>query len=127
MVCISSGVAYPLSDSGIMHFYEWNVISNKNFELHNGLHHSDLSGWSFVLNMSGHIIVTTDLMVPRNLINMPGISKHNKAFTKPKSLISMAKNMSKKNATMYIFFKDKYLKSLPQSDFLHGGHKIWHG
>ena len=67
VVCISSGVAYPLSDSGIMHLYEWNVISNKNVELHNGLHHSDFSGWSFVLNMSGHIIVITDLVVPRIL------------------------------------------------------------
>ena len=67
MVCISSGVAYPLSDSGIMHLYEWNVIRNKNVELHNGLHHSDLSSWFFVLNMSGHIIVITDLVVPRIL------------------------------------------------------------
>ena len=84
----------------------------------------NLAGWSFVLNVSGHIIITTDLVVPRILSNMPGISKHNKAFTKPRSLLSTAKNVSQNNATMHIFFKDKYLKSLPQSDFLHGGHNI---
>ena len=41
VVCISSGIAYPLSDSSIMHLYKLNVISNKNVKLRNGLHHSE--------------------------------------------------------------------------------------